>query len=265
MAFDKLRVEQLYTLIERKRAVLAQQRLELAKLQAELDTFGQLYERLIGKLQDELDGVWQSIEQLQMADQRYSMNGGSSSGNESLWGPYGSLEEAFDAKYRNGPHADSAQYSYTKVTASDKELKLLYRKLARQYHPDTTTDPIEKQRRTVLMAQINAAYRAKNYKELRSLELDGGKRSKPAAVQVEPPPSTQQTLNDLTAMIHKLDDEIDWVKIEHQRLMTCPLMQFKIECSLARSQGRDVLREMASSLRADIADARRHLASIKRR
>ncbi|MBX3080938.1 MAG: DnaJ domain-containing protein [Anaerolineae bacterium] len=262
MSLDKLRIEQLYAQIERKRAILAQHRAELSKLQDELDKFGQLYDRLIGKLQNELDSVWQAIENLQMADQPFSMSGA----GDPIWGPYGSLEEAFDAKYRHGPQPDSVELEYAKVTASDKELKLLYRKLARQYHPDTTTDPVEKQRRTVLMAQINAAYRARNYKELRALELDGGKRHTKTVAPVEPPPpSAQQTLNDLTAMLHKLDDEIDWAKIEHQRLMTCPLMQFKIEYSLARSQGRDMLREMASSLRADIADARRHLASLKRR
>lgn len=262
MSFDRLRIEQLYTHIEHKRTLLAQQRLELAKLQAELDTFAQLYDRLVGKLQDELDSVWQAIENAQMADRPYV----SDNLGDSLWGPYGSLEEAFDAKYRRGPQPDSAQFAYVKVTANDKELKLLYRKLARQYHPDTTTDPVERQRRTVLMAQINAAYRAKNYKELRSLEVGGGKRPvQPAAAPEPAPPTAQQTFNELTKLIQKLDDDIDWVKIEHQRLMTCPLMQFKIEYSLARSQGRDMLREMASSLRADISDARRHLASLKRR
>src|SRR5690349_20094961 len=101
MAFDKLRLEQLYTHIERKRAILAQKRLELAKLQAELDTFAQLYDRVVGKLQDELDGVWQAIENAQMMDRPFSSDG--LGGGDSLWGPYGSLEEAFDAKYRRGP------------------------------------------------------------------------------------------------------------------------------------------------------------------
>jgi hypothetical protein len=186
---------------------------------------------------------------------------------DSIWGPYGSLEEAFDAKYRRGPQPDPLSQPI-KPTANDAELKALYRKLARQYHPDTTTDPAEKQTRTVIMAQINAAYRAKNFKELKALEIGAGRKAPAIATQevrsVNPSPQ-HQTISDLLTMLHKLTDEIDWTKIEHQRLLTSPLMQLKIECSIARGQGRDLLRERASALRSELASARSHLATLKRR
>ncbi|MBX3061619.1 MAG: DnaJ domain-containing protein [Anaerolineae bacterium] len=259
MNVDRLKIEQLYAEIERKRAELTRQRDELTKLRTELDGFAELYDKLVGRLQAELDGLWQEIESLQWQERPLDINNYTTG---SIWGPYGSMEEAFDAKYRQGPKNDSIRIEMpTRSSASDDELKSLYRKLARKYHPDTTTDPEEKARRTVIMAQINAAYRSRNFKELQALDF-GVVRKQPVAPP-PPPAQAQKTMADLVNTIHQLQEEIDWTKIEHQKLMTSPLMQFKIEVSLARGQGRDLLRDIAAALRNDLAQARKQLAGLR--
>lgn len=260
MSLDRLRIEQLYAEIERKRAVLAQHRADLAKLQSEVNGFAQTYDRIVGTLQDELDAVYQQIEDLQAPQGRYF---GVEQAFDPIWGPYGSLEESFDAKYRRGPQPDPLT-TPTRTSVPDGELKALYRRLARKYHPDTTTDPAEKQKRTVLMAQINAAYRAKNFKELQALEIGVTRKAPSVTTQEIKVTPQQQTLADLMNMLHKLDDEIDWTKIEQQRLLTSPLMQFKIECSIARGQGRDMLREMATGLRSELVAAKNRLHTLRR-
>ena len=55
-----------------------------------------------------------------------------------------------------------------KVRASD-EVRELYRKLVKLAHPDLTTDPEEKERRTKFMQEINAAYEAGDQERLEEL------------------------------------------------------------------------------------------------
>jgi hypothetical protein len=259
MSTDEARLTRLREEIELRRAILKKWRDEVEQLNGELTAFAQQYDRVVGSLEEELDMLRQQIESLQYIpppEKTYS-----------LWGEYDTLEEAFDAKYRHQPQEQPIKWDAPKQV-DDGKLKALYRKLARQFHPDLTSDPAEKQLRTTLMAQINAAYHAKNYKELQALEQNGGKpeRLRPAPT-APPPPAPEvvfaQTAAMLVTQIHKLNEEIDWMKIEHQRLMTSPLMQMKIEASVARSRGRDFLRDMGVKLRADLAAARQQLAELR--
>jgi hypothetical protein len=169
MTSEHIRSERLKAEIELKRAALAEYRAVLLKLQREVEAFAKQYDRVIGSLEAQLDAVRQEIETLQSSPEPgFTFDAGT------IWGPYGSFEESFDAKYRQ-PQNPMIQ---TKRQAVDENsLRTLYRKLARKYHPDTTTDPAEKARLTVIMAQINAAYRAKNMDELYA--LDGKKAPGP--------------------------------------------------------------------------------------
>lgn len=258
MTDQDIRTERLRAEIELKRSALAEHRAALLKLQNEIDTFARQYDRIIGPLEAQLDQIRQQIEVLQSEPLNFN-----SFDNGSIWGPgYTSFEESFDAKYRR---PNNPMISPTPRAVDETSLRSLYRKLARQYHPDTTTDPAEKARLTVIMAQINAAYRARNMDELYA--LDGQRAHRPTVEPATKPMATERkvTYADLLMQSHKLDEEILWVKSEHQRLMTSPLMSLKIEHSLARSQGRDLLREIAAKVRADLDAARAELEALRRR
>jgi hypothetical protein len=251
-----------------KRAAIAEQRAELRKLQAELAAFAEQYTNIVGPLEAELDKVRQELEAYQRRQQSNTFS--SSASSSGIWGEYGSFEEAFDAKYRRNPNEPITPKKTKKQISSEEqqsELRTLYRKLARKYHPDTTTDPAEKARFTLLMAQINAAYRAKNLDEL--YVLDG---RAPAKIEAEMPKidpdwidisGGQETYLDLLEQARKLDDELLTTKIEYQNMMTSPLMSLKIEASLARGRGRNLLREIATKVREDLVAARRELTSLR--
>src|SRR5260370_24608542 len=158
MGLDQMRIERLEAEIGLKRSALAEERAVLQKLQNEVEAFARQYDRLIGPLETQLDAVRQQIEALQAAPPKFQ---------DSIWGPgYNSFEESFDAKYRN---PQNPTISAPRRAVDESDLRTLYRKLARKYHPDTTTDQAEKARLTIIMAQINAAYRAKNIDELDAL------------------------------------------------------------------------------------------------
>jgi len=252
MAFDQQRMGRLRAEIELKRTALAEERAALQKLQNEVASFARQYDRTIGPLEAELDAVRQQIEILQA---RATMDHGS------IWGPgYSSFEESFDAKYRQ----QNPPLTFPSRKVDDSTLRALYRKLARKYHPDTTTDPDEKARLTVIMAQINAAYRARNIDELQIIDgqkFKSQKASPPVVASAEP---REPSYLDLVKVAEGLDAEIAWTHSEHSRLLSGPLMSLKIEASIARSQGRDLLHEIAARIRADLDTARTELAELRR-
>lgn len=260
MPYQDNRSERLRAEIELKKAALAEYRAALAKLQNEVDVFARQYDKVIGLLEAQLDSIRQQIEDMQTTSaSSYSYDSGS------IWGPgYSSFEESFDAKYRR-PNNPTILPKPGRSAPDENSLRSLYRKLARKYHPDTTTDPAEKTRLTSIMAQINAAYRAKNIDELHAIDGQKARRGANDPLVVKPLTKQEPGYYELLNTSQKLDDEILWVKSEHQRLMTSPLMSLKIEYSLARSQGRDLLREIATRVRADLDAARVELDALRRR
>lgn len=250
MSIDRQRLERLKIEIELKRAALAEHRAELLKLEKEVEGFAQQYAKIVGPLEAELDSVRQQIEELQSF---------TSFSNSGLWGGYASFEESFDAKYRRPPNEPIRPLKSSRPVADENSLRTLYRKLARKFHPDTTTDHAEKARLTVIMAQVNAAYRAKNMDEL--LALNGQRKEPPPT---PPVPLTEPNYNDLIKLAQLLDEEITWTQIVYNRLLNGPLMALKIEHSLAKSRGRDLLKEIAAKVRADLDAAKAELASLRR-
>lgn len=56
--------------------------------------------------------------------------------------------------------------------SADKAVQEVYRALARAIHPDRELDPIERERKTRLMSEVNIAYEAKDLLRLLSLQLE---------------------------------------------------------------------------------------------
>jgi hypothetical protein len=247
---------QLDTEIRQKRAELAQVRAELAELQHELDAFAGEYDRVVGSAEAQLDTIRQQIEALQNEDlfADWSLDSEPTDASDDEY-------ESVEAQFRRAmdPNAAPRRKAISFQPAQD-DLKTLYRKLARKFHPDTTTDPAEKARLTVLMAQINAAYREKNIEELRRFADEHSEKSAPLpdlAREIKPIP-------DLREVSRQLDEEIALAKSLRASLLTSSLMVLKIECSLARSRGRDLLGERAAKVYADLESAIAELQVLRR-
>lgn len=56
--------------------------------------------------------------------------------------------------------------------SADKAVQDVYRVLARAIHPDRELDPVERERKTRLMSEVNVAYEAKDLLKLLSLQLE---------------------------------------------------------------------------------------------
>ena len=70
---------------------------------------------------------------------------------------------------RHGASSTYADFESTRKARASDDVRDLYLKLVKLAHPDPTTDPEEKERRTRFMQEVNAAYEAGDYQRLEDL------------------------------------------------------------------------------------------------
>jgi hypothetical protein len=137
------------------------------------------------------------------------------------------------------------------------EIKGLYRALAKRFHPDLATDPAEKEWRAGMMAKVNGAYEDRDFKALQALADEPDRPPPPPA-----PKTREQIVAELRAEIARLDGVMTDLERKLDQLAESPTVQLKLDASLARQSGRDLLGDMEADLRTEIAKAEEELAAI---
>lgn len=140
----------------------------------------------------------------------------------------------------------------------ETDLKTLYRALAKRFHPDLAADPAEKERRQARMAQVNAAYAARDREALDRLAAE------PDPAPAAGAPTRASVVADLRAEIARLDEVIAGLEKLLDELAQSPSVQLKLEVSLARRRGQNLLGEIAAELEGEIARLERALAETRR-
>jgi hypothetical protein len=85
-------------------------------------------------------------------------------------------------------------------------LRQMYRQLASALHPDRETDPAERQRKTALMSEANAAYERRDLSALLRLQLQ--------AAQVDPQALARMTDEKLTGLNGLLQEQVNTLERE---------------------------------------------------
>ena len=137
------------------------------------------------------------------------------------------------------------------------ELKALYRDAAKRIHPDLATDEAEKERRTTLMAALNAAYAAGDARAIQRI-LDG-EASRPEAIRGD----------DIGARLMRAIRKIAQVRgrftelVELTEALRSDPLFVLFEASRADWEaGHDPLAADEASLRERIASAHARLAAL---
>lgn len=256
------RIERLKAEIEIKRAALFEARSELFKLQTAINEFTEEYNRVVGWIEGDLQDVRDEIDRLQ--HEREIQEAQQAAKAESIWGPgFKSFADYFKT-LQGDWHKEPIRINKPRV--SEDDLRAVYRKLARRFHPDTTTDPEDQKRLSVVMARINAAYSARDMNTLLKFEYQTVEEALKAIPGSDPHiESGESSLYlELVEQSHRLDDELAWTKTEYQNLKNGPMMALKIEYGIARSQGRNLFREMAARAQQELDAARAVLANLRR-
>jgi hypothetical protein len=137
------------------------------------------------------------------------------------------------------------------------ELRDLYRDAAKMIHPDLAADDEERDRRTKLMAALNAAYAAGDAEAI--ARMIDGEAARPEAIIGD------DVASRLVRVIRKLAqvrNRLTELAQMGEALQADPLFTLFAQCRDPWQSGEDPLAEDEASLRARIADAEARLAAL---
>ena len=158
-----------------------------------------------------------------------------------------------DPRYwRNWQSAEAqpAQTGPIALPADEVQLvKDLYRKLAREFHPDLAEDDDDVRYLERKMAELNDAYAVKNLAILKMLAIEAKIPPTPTR-QLTPKPKTE--LGRLKLEIARVQRRLNEIHGELGDLHNHPSVQLSLDVKLARREGRDLLREMAGDYKKKI-------------
>jgi chromosome segregation ATPase len=220
------------------RATLAERELELADLRAQLKGFEGRYLRQVGVLYAELDD-WEA----KVAELEASLRP-SASAEQNAQEARKRAEETHEAT-----HGEASKVQDFKPSA---DLRSLFREVAKRIHPDFARDDADQQRRTRLMAQANDAYSRGDAETLQRIldEYDESSES----VQGE---GIGAELIRIIRQIHQAKKNIAVIEQELTTLRASEVARLMHDAEVAENEGRDLLAELAASLRKQIAGVKR--------
>jgi hypothetical protein len=219
------------------RALLAERELQLADLRTLLKTFKGRYLRQVGVLYADLDD-WEA----RIAEREVS-----------LYDSATARDRAAEARRRATETHDAAFADAHDAEEIDPtpDLKRLFREVAKRIHPDFARDAEDAAHCTRLMARANQAYSRGDTETLQrilddhheTLDIDG---EDTAAELLRIARQIQHAIRDIAA-----------IDLELATLPTSEIAQLKHDADIAALEGRDLLTELATSIRERIAEAQR--------
>jgi curved DNA-binding protein CbpA len=252
------KIDQIRAEIQRREGELVRAQADVTKLGRDLDEFQERYDRIVGAAQTRLDAVKAAIEELN--EERRLNQIGDYNPLRSTWVPpenYVSVEEQYRRAWTKPDPTVSSSPSYSGYVEDRADIvKRLYRDLARRFHPDLGSNDAERARRTEIMNHINEAYQAQ---DLETLELVAAQKD-----VKDDSPLAALTLRQLRKTRDSLLDEIEGLKRERDSLNNSKLMRLMSEDKLAKSRGRDLLRDTAQEIDAEYFRLMQKLDDLRR-
>ncbi len=138
-----------------------------------------------------------------------------------------------------------------------EHLKTLRRKLSKLAHPDLADDEQDRQKRTVFMQKVNAAFTVQDVERLELLLEEWGADSDSHGIG-----SVESELSALNRKIDVMLNRLKSLEKDIQQLLTNDLYSIKQQCEDGERQGRNILAEMCAELDARISNARIYLTHL---
>ncbi|WP_260735682.1 coiled-coil domain-containing protein [Tunturiibacter lichenicola] len=227
------------------RTTLAERESELAQIRAQLKTFEGRYVRQVGILYAELDDLEARIAEREV--DLYDSDSARRRAEETRQ----RAQETHDAAFSEAREAEEFD--------PPPSLKTLFREVAKRIHPDFARDDAEQKHFTLLMARANQAYTRGDTETLQRLLDDH--REINASIAGE---GAAAELLRITRQIHHAERDIATLNAERNTLLASEIAQLHLDAEAAAREHRDLLTELATNLREQIADAQRRFELIDR-
>jgi hypothetical protein len=255
-AVDRAADPEIHTLkveIADRKDAIAELELELSDMRNDLSRFEIEHENRVGHLRKQLE---EAEEQLKDARRRDSYR--------KQWGDDPDPEEIPDVMEQfnrtwspkeEPPPPPPPEEPPDEVTK--EELKALFRKLAKLYHPDLTTDPYTKKRSVGVMTKINKAYAAGDVATLQSL------MQPPSPPEPPRRQSRGEIITELRNELVRLDRVVRDLQNDLNQLVNSETVRLMLDVSIAQRQGRDLLNELAEELTMKIERVEAEYRSLR--
>lgn len=221
---------------------LADRELQCASLRAELGAFERQFLHFVGSRYAELDELKAQIAERIAHDQPENSN---------------CQIAAREARARSNDSKSAAgEKSSTKPKAfqPSKDMKHLYREVARRIHPDLTSDANDHSKRQQLMTDANEAYERGDREQLAKILAEYEHR--PEAVVGN---DAGAELIRAIRKISRAKNRVAEIETGIQEFMRSDLYHLKVRVDQAEQYGRDMLKEMIEKVENQIAQAKKFL------
>jgi hypothetical protein len=228
------------------RTLLAECESELAQIRAQLKTFEGRYLRQVGILYAELDALEARIAEREV--DLYDSDSARRRAEETRQ----RAQETHDAAFGEAREAEEFD--------PPPSLKTLFRDVAKRIHPDFARDDAEQKHFTLLMARANQAYSRGDTETLQRL-LDDHREIDAAGIAGE---SAAAEILRITRQIQHAQRDIANLDAERHTLLSGEVAHLHLDAEAAAREHRDLLTELATNLRDQIAEAQRRFELIDR-
>jgi uncharacterized protein (DUF2267 family) len=230
---------------------LATKETEFATTGAEFDRFRLHYMRRFAPLYAELDRLEAEIAG------RAAIREGTVEANARATEAVSRAEESSEALGTARDSASGLADGDDLRASPPPELRGLYRDAAKMIHPDLAADDEERDRRTALMAALNAAYATGDAETI--ARIIDGEAARPEAIVGDDVASRLVRVIRKLAQVRSRLAELEQM---NEALQADPLFVLFAQCRDPWQSGQDPLAEDEASLRARIAGAQAQLAAL---
>jgi hypothetical protein len=225
------------------RATLAERELELADLRAQLKSFEGRYLRQVGVLYAQLDDWDAKVAELEARLEK------STAAHQRAQRARQRADETHEAT-----HGEASKAPDFKPSA---DLKSLFRKAAKQFHPDFSKDSADQRRRAEQFIQAKAAFDRGDSESLQRL-IDEDQNSGDSILGE----GVGAELIRLIRQIAQAKRHIAAIEQELTTTRTSELAKLQQDVDQAQQKGRDILAELAATVTEQIARARKEYEAL---
>jgi hypothetical protein len=231
------------------RAALAEREADIAQIRSQLKGFEGRYLQRVGVLYAELDEIAARITEREV--DLYDSDSARRRAQEARQRAHETHEAAF------GAHQEPEEFD------PSPSLKTLFREVAKRIHPDFASDEAEQKHFTLLMTRANQAYSRGDAETLQRL-LDDHLEVNAALADEGSDERDRLAFLRLVRQIQHAERDNAALDREYQKLLGSEIGQLYTSAEAAAREDRDLLAELAASLRERIADAQYRLEFVDR-